>query len=43
MSNHEPKLQLVWIPIQDARGRTHMEMRWIDLQAPTATTMPSAA
>ncbi len=36
-------LRLVWVPVQDAQGRTHMEMRWLDTQAPTATSMSHAA
>lgn len=24
-----PRLQLHWVPVVDARGRTHMEMRWL--------------
>lgn len=43
MSNHDAKVQLVWVPVQDAHGRTRMEMRWLDPQAPKATQLPHAA
>ena len=43
MSNHDAKVQLVWIPVQDANGRTRMEMRWLDPQAPNTAHMPYAA
>lgn len=43
MSNHDAKVRLVWIPVQDATDRTRMEMRWLDTQAPSVTQLSPAA
>jgi hypothetical protein len=36
-------LILRWVPVVDARGRTHMEARWTRASGPVATGAPAHA
>lgn len=43
MSDHDCAVRLVWIPVQDATGRTRMEMRWLEPRSPQVAHVPHAA